>query len=204
MLPLPIRCLTALTLLLTPVSAQQLEPCELRHQDRTRSYEVYDGRPSGATSPAPGLLVLHGGTGSARQIARRTDYVQIAQREGLVIVFPEGLNGQWNDGRGVPSVTGVDMRDVDDVGFFAALFDALVADHGVDPTRIYVTGASNGGTMAYRLAIELGDRIAGIAAAIANLPEPMSRQPANTPVPVLIMNGTDDPLMTWAGTPPRG
>ena len=79
------------------------------------------------------------------------------------------------------------------------MLDRAVNRHGGNPERMFVTGGSNGGTMTYRLAIELGHRLAGAAAVIANLPEPLTQMRPRAKLPILIMNGTDDPLMTWEG-----
>jgi len=175
-----------------------LEQGRLSHQGRTRTYLRYAPRVAPGQR-LPTLFVLHGGGGSAERIARQTGFTALAGREGFQVVYPQGVSNQWNDGRGVPTLRGVDMSGVDDVGFFRALFDRVVAQHDADPARLYVTGLSNGGLMSYRLGIELGDRVAAIAAVIANLPAPLARQTPRAPLPVLIMNGTEDPLMAWDG-----
>jgi polyhydroxybutyrate depolymerase len=69
----------------------------------------------------------------------------------------------------------------------------------VDSDRIFVTGASNGGMMSYRLAMEAPGFLAAAGAIIANLPEPSECPGPFTPLPILIMNGTADPLMPWGG-----
>jgi len=119
---------------------------------------------------------------------------------GFLVVYPNGWKGNWNDGRGGSYMTGVDVSNIDDVGFFKKLFDYTLEELKGDPSRLYVTGLSNGGTMSYRLAVELTDRIAAIAAIISNLPGPTAAQTPKCPIPVLIMNGTADPLMPWEGS----
>jgi polyhydroxybutyrate depolymerase len=52
---------------------------------------------------------------------------------------------------------------VDDVGFIRAVVTAVVKDNAADPKRIYATGISNGGMMAYRLACEASDVFAAVA-----------------------------------------
>jgi hypothetical protein len=64
-------------------------------------------------------------------------------------------------------------------------------------------GLSNGGMMTYRAGIELGGRLAAIASVIANLPENLAAKRPARPLPVLIMNGTEDPMMPWNGGPVR-
>ncbi len=173
---------------------------------QTRTYAVY--APAPLPQPAPLVFLLHGGGGSAErtwaQEAGRA-WRRLAEAHGFLLVLPQGRADpgdpgahHWNDCR-----VGIATPDVasalDDVGFVAALVDVLSDRYRVDPRRIYATGASNGGMMSYRLAFELGDRLAAIGAVIANLPEPSECGPPETPVPVLIMNGTEDPLMPYGG-----
>jgi len=69
----------------------------------------------------------------------------------------------------------------------------------LDSTRIYATGASNGGHMSYRLAIELSHRIAAVGVVIAGFPAQNECSGPVNPISVLIMNGTDDPICPWHG-----
>jgi polyhydroxybutyrate depolymerase len=144
--------------------------------------------------------VLHGGGGAgAEELERRLGFARLGEQKGFITVYPAGVDGQWNDGRGKTFRRARGNTDVDDVGFFRALIDHLVKTGQADPQRIYATGFSNGGMMTYRLGIELGDRLAAIAAGIANLPTRWRDTTPPHPLPVLIMNGTDDPMMPWNG-----
>ena len=68
--------------------------------------------------------------------------------------------------------------------------------------RVYVAGASNGGMMALRLACERTGRLAAVAVVIANQPWPqVERCRPTVPLPLILINGTDDPLMPWGGGP---
>ncbi len=151
--------------------------------------------PRRLSSPAPLLIVLHGGGGNARQIERFTGFSRLADREGFMVVYPQGINRQWNDGRSFE-----DSGTADDVGFIAALIDHLVAAQSVDPARVYATGISNGGFMSYRLGCQLSDRIAGIAPVAATLSEDLAADCAPLrPLPVMMVNGTADPLVPYDG-----
>ncbi|MFA4945211.1 MAG: PHB depolymerase family esterase [Lentisphaeria bacterium] len=148
----------------------------------------------------PVVLALHGGgKGDAAQMAAHTGFCELADREGFIAVFPNGVDGQWNDGRG-RTYYKTDNTDVDDIGFISALIDRLVETHNGDPERIYVTGISNGGHMALRLGCEISSRLAAIAPVCASIPKNIygNCTPA-APLPVLLMNGTDDPLVPWNG-----
>lgn len=155
--------------------------------------------------PLPLVLVLHGGGGHAENAEAMTGFTGLARKEGFIVVYPEGSGRfrhrllTWNAGH----CCGYAMeRGVDDVAFIAALLDRLQASLPIDPHRVYVTGLSNGGMMAHRLARELPGRFAATAPVIAGLfgDEP----PAAQPVSVLMINGAQDRSVPAAGGAPGG
>lgn len=197
--------LTAL-LCLAPVCATAARDAGLSlhtlvHDGRERSYYLH--LPAGAARPErrPVVIVLHGGGRTAGDdLARRTGYNRIADREGFIAVYPNGVGARWNDGRGPTFRQGRESAAVDDVGFIAGLIDAVLRRYRGDPRRVYVTGLSNGGMMTLRLGCELGRRLAAIAPVIAAMPLEVLRScRPDAPLPVLVMNGTGDPLVPWAG-----
>ena len=123
------------------------------------------------------VIVLHGHGGSAAQAlgqrrgqAPLSLWLSIADREGIVVLAPDGVQAAdhpagWNDCR----QDSQDLPHTDDVGFIRALLDEAVQRYRVDPQRVYLIGMSNGGMMSYRLAIELGPRIAAFAAVSASM-----------------------------------
>lgn len=174
-----------------------------------RWYLIYEPETYKAGNPA--VLLLHGGTQSMRKIVSKgaggtNRWLDIADKEGVLIVIPNGTNAEgvadgnkqmWNDLR---VVKGKLKPKADDVGFLSALLDEVIRTYKVDATRIYVTGASNGGMMTYRLLVDMPERFAAGAAFIANLPKdsPDLHVP-EIPTPLFIMNGTEDPLVKWYG-----
>lgn len=155
--------------------------------------------------PLPLVLVLHGGGGNADYAERMTDFTPLAMQEGFAVAYPEGssrFSGRlltWNAGH----CCGYAMeRSIDDVAFIDALLDRLIAEYGIDPRRIYVTGMSNGGMMAHRLGIALPHRIAAIAPVVAALFGDEA-QPTQ-PVAALMINGEQDRSVPFAGGPPGG
>lgn len=179
-----------------------VESATLEHGGIVRWFDTWIPDPL-PTRPMPLLLWLHGGTQSndAFAVGAPSEFRALADAHGFLIVMPNGtssttgLSGtsgsfNWNDCR---TDAGPAATVADDVGFLAALLDRVEASHAVDSRRVYAVGASNGGMMAYRLALELPQRFAAVAAVIANLPA-NSECPAApaVPVSVLIMNGTAD------------
>ncbi len=148
---------------------------------------------------APVLFVLHGGGGSARQVHRSWSFDVLARRKGFVVVYPDGVDRHWNDGRSGGSAKLFKGPAPDDTGFLRALAAKLVRDGVADAGRLYVTGVSNGGMMTQRLACAASDVFAGFASVIANLPASLRACRPFRPRTVLMINGDADPLMPWKG-----
>jgi len=145
--------------------------------------------------PIPLLIALHGGGGHAQGMIKLTQegFHRLADEYRFAVAYPNGIGRQWNDGR-------FEMRggrQIDDVGFMRELIDLLSGHYSLDRERVYVTGISNGGHMAYRLASDIPDRIAGIAAVAALMPAQLALP--SRPVPMLTIHGTDDPLVPYKG-----
>ncbi len=189
----------SLLLMTSAVIAQEDWTTEsLEWEGITRQYRVFAPTtiPDGAQLPL--IIAIHGGTGTARAMAIYTNFHILGATEGFIVVYPQSVDENWNDGR-IPQSPSVRAQFVhDDVGFINALIDRLLADYPIDPTRIYATGISNGGHMALRLACEMSDRIAAIAAVTANLSADLDCQPT-TPLGVLVINGDADPLVPYDG-----
>ena len=155
--------------------------------------------PPGLASPVPLFVALHGGGGSGGSAAKHYGFDALADREGLIAVYPDALDRQWNDAR-TGSGSRAETENIDDVGFIAALIDKIVREYPVAGDRIYVTGFSNGGMMAQRLACELPDRFAAVAAIVSSMPIGLgARCRPGRPVPIMFMNGTADPVVPFNG-----
>lgn len=178
----------------------------LRHDGVERHYLLR--MPSASvlrTGSVPLVLVLHGGGGNAENAERMTGFTATAQREGFIVVYPEGSSrfGQklltWNAGH----CCGYAMeRKVDDVGFIRSLIGQLLTKYPVDPRRVYVTGMSNGGMMTHRLGRELAGQVAAIAPVVATVFGDEGK--ADQPVSALMFNGMLDESVPYLGGPPGG
>jgi len=138
---------------------------ELSYGGAARTYRVYvpDSLPRGRV---PVVVVLHGGFGTGAGAARQGAWDEAALAHGFVEIAPDGLTRSWNAGE----CCGPAMRNqVDDVGFVLAVLDDVEKDLEIDPERVFATGISNGGMMAYRLGCEAGDRFAAIAPVAATV-----------------------------------
>ncbi|MFK0019833.1 alpha/beta hydrolase family esterase [Streptomyces sp. NPDC090798] len=168
--------------------------------DRTRAYRAFV--PADLPPGSPLLFVLHGSQQDGKTIRKATGYGfdKLAERHKFAVVYPDGYKRGWNDGR-TSAVTPARKEDVDDEGLIAALVERFGRRHGIDPARVFVTGFSNGGQMAFRLAARTPERIAAIAVIGAGLPTPDQwavTEPKH-PLPVLLIAGTSDPIMPYEG-----
>jgi polyhydroxybutyrate depolymerase len=183
-----------------PVLEGQIEQGTLLHGGRTRSWRAYVPV-SPAASPAL-VIVLHSSMGSGQQAREMFgyDFDLLADRHGFVVAYPNGVEGHWNEAK-VKGPFAAKQQNVDDVGFLQALVEQLVERYGVDRSRVYVTGVSNGGSMVLRLALERPDFARAYAAVAASLPTPenMAASESHRAVSMLIMNGTSDPMNPWDG-----
>lgn len=172
---------------------------EIEVDGRTRDFLLHVPESYGNTGPMPLMIVLHGGGGGSRGIARYTHISDIADREGFLVVYPKGVEGHWNCGRAIEEYTAM-RENVDDVRFIRELIDAIASALKVDRDRVYICGASNGGMMAFRLAIEAPELFAAVAPVIASIPLNI-HQPdiSGVPLPIMIVAGTEDGLVPWQG-----
>jgi polyhydroxybutyrate depolymerase len=132
------------------------------------------------------------------ELLTRGAFNRIADREGAVVVYPEGVDRHWNDGRDLPETAA--RENVDDVGFILALVEEVARQHALDRGRIFSTGISNGGFMSMRLACDAADTFAAVAPVTAVLSEKLGARCApSRPVAIMIINGTEDPLVPWGG-----
>jgi polyhydroxybutyrate depolymerase len=199
-------CYLAVAVLWIPVAGGQEQTPQasptvegsLVHGGLERTFLVHEPPLRHRSAPAPLVIALHGGGGRGRGMEKLTGLSRLADREGFVVAYPDGIDGHWNDGR-----TTVDYQAqreaVDDVGFIAALIDQLVERLKVDRRRVYLTGMSNGALIAHRIALERPDRIAAIAPVEGTLLESLATSaPPPRPISVLIIKGLDAPLFEKA------
>ncbi|MFA5597588.1 MAG: PHB depolymerase family esterase, partial [Pusillimonas sp.] len=118
-------------------SQGDLEHNILIHENTERTYSVHYPKNKPVETPKPLVFVLHGGNGAdAEKMANRTRMNAIADREDFVVIYPAGIDGQWNDGRGKTFKRAKDNTDTDDVGFISAVIDLFVNNKVADSKRI--------------------------------------------------------------------
>lgn len=121
-------------------------------------YEYVPPRLRGTEEKVPLLFYFHGGGCVPLYGAEQSDWHDIADREGFIVVYPEASQRKtWNVWNDQKELTCSD-RD-----FFLALIAHMKTVHPIDETRIYVSGFSMGGMMSNAMACALPEVIAAAA-----------------------------------------
>lgn len=176
-----------------PASASPYATAQLDFGGVARTYSVH--APAGVERPSGLVINLHAAGATGQDQAALTHYDAIADAHGFVVVYPDGIDHSWADGRGA-SIP--DRQGVNDVGFISELVGKLVAEHDIDPGRVYITGLSAGAFMANRMACERADLFAAAAPVAGTLGANVACNPSR-PVSVLAVHGTADPVVPFGG-----
>lgn len=179
-----------------------LENVTLEFAGTTRHYLLYHP-PGRQQDPLPLVVALHGGGGHAAHMADDRHYGLVAKaaREGFVLAFPNGYSrlprgrlATWNAGGCCGAARD---RHSDDVGFIRALVADVARRQPIDRERIFATGMSNGGMMAYRLACEAADLFRAVASVAGT--EAVANCHPQRPVAVLHIHAQDDTHVLFDG-----
>ncbi len=172
----------------------------IQFDGRERTYLLHIPLQYSPAASSPLVIVLHGGGGNAHNAIRITGMSAKADSENFLVAYPEGTGYfkkhvlTWN----AANCCGYAEREnVDDVGFIRAMLSELEQNYAVDPRRIYVTGMSNGGMMAFRLACEMSDKIAAIAPVATAFND--EECAPDSPVSIIMFNGRLDEHVLYLG-----
>jgi len=163
----------------------------------TRKYLVY--LPKGADGPIPLVLAFHGGGGKPIQMERYGRFNALAQKEKFVVAYPEAVDGNWNDGRGVQFIR-AQRENIDDVKFVRTVIRDIGKQRQLDTSRVFATGISNGAFISHRLAAEASDVIAAVAPVVGGMAPSIDKNFApEYPVSLFVIQGDADPLVPIDG-----
>lgn len=156
-----------------------------------------------AKNPQGGALmfVMHGSGGKGLDMMQRTTKLEsVSGNENLLIVYPNGYHRYWNECRKF-ATSDANKENINENAFFKAMIRYFHTRYGIDEKRVVAAGMSGGGHMAYKLALTMPDQVKAIAAVVANMPDSASCDCsyANKPLPVLIINGTEDNTNPYNG-----
>lgn len=168
-----------------------------------REYIVYVPSTYDKNNNYPVVFHLHGGSGDGEKHYNISGWNELAETNGFLVVYPTAWtydlnnNGcgnavvtRWNSFKLENEVcSGATLKD--DIAFFNQMIDEVTINFSTEQSKIYVSGFSNGGGMASKLAIELSDRLVAIGIMAGTLPQNDTYTPARI-LPIQLMIGTDD------------
>lgn len=180
-------------------SAEELQAVEktIAHEGRERTYFVF--APEELKEGAALVMVLHGGGGDGRQMERYSQFTPLAAKEKFVVVYPQAVGRNWNDGRNAKAIK-AQQEKIDDVGFLRAVVEEVSREHKIDRKHVFWTGISNGAIMSHRMAAEASDLVAAIAPVVGGMaPDVFENFKPKRPISILIIQGEKDPLVPLNG-----
>jgi polyhydroxybutyrate depolymerase len=182
-----------------PLSAT-IRQCTVRLGDSVRTYLIYV--PASLPPQAALVIVLHGSAmhGARMRVCTGYEFDRLADQHGFAVLYPDGYRGNWNDCRKNATFP-AKRENIDDMSFIRALIARVMVEQVIDQKRVYAFGYSNGGHMAFRLAMEAPGEIAAVAAVAASLPTPddSSCPQQGRTSRVMLVNGTADPINPYRG-----
>jgi polyhydroxybutyrate depolymerase len=181
---------------LTAIDAQATDgqTYHLSDGSRDRTYLLYRPTQLNRQTPTPLVIMLHGGFGSGSQAKSSYGWDELAEQQGFVVAYPNGIGHSWNAG-GICCGPAL-RKNIDDVGFLTRLIEAISKNENIDPNRVYLTGMSNGAAMAYRYACEGTFPIAAIGPVAGTFSYACAKP---HPVSVVAIHGLDDQHIPFAG-----
>ena len=172
------------------------------HDGLRREFFLYIPQSIGSKNN-PVIFNFHGYSGQADDFFKLTDLVDVAETNGIILVYPQGalLNGvtHWNAAPN-GNISTLNKSNVDDLGFFKVMLEEINQEDLIDLKRVYAIGYSNGGFFSYFLACNTDN----VLAAIGDVAGSMLVDTYNTcnpskPIPVLNIHGTYDGVVPYNG-----
>lgn len=155
-----------------------------------RHYQLHIPPSYRASTAMPLVVSFHGLGGSGAQQERMTSLSSKGDEEGFIVAYPDGVNHMWR--------TASRKNATEDLAFVQALVRDVSSRYTIDRRRIYATGMSNGGGMTNRVACDLADLFAAVAAVSGAYNVTDSCNPARA-IPILAIHGRDDRIVPYAG-----
>jgi polyhydroxybutyrate depolymerase len=147
----------------------------------------HDGR-----TPLPLVVDFHGLSEGAQIHAKMTGFGALAQKQGFVVVFP---NGTGTPVRWDANTTSNPNHDVE---YVDRMLDEIGTNLCIDTSRVYATGLSYGAIMSSFLTCTRANRFAAVAP-VAGITVPPDNCTPSRPMPVLSFHGTADPILNFNG-----
>jgi poly(3-hydroxybutyrate) depolymerase len=156
----------------------------------------YDGQ-----TPVPLVILLHGYGSTGVSKEAYFQFLPLAEARGFLYCYPDSPPDQWG---GYPwnatdACCDYGNTGINDAGYLRGVIEEIGKEFTIDRKRIHLVGHSNGGFMAYRMACQSADLIAGIASlAGMTFLNPSNCAPSG-PVNILHIQGSADETISYDG-----
>ncbi len=147
------------------------------------------------------VFILHGSGGNGKNMIQRTEnLVEQAAAENILLVYPNGYKNYWNECRKAAN-SEANRININEAAYFNAMIQYFQTKYKISDQKVFAVGTSGGGHMCYKLAMTMPGKFKAVTAIIANLPDTdnMDCTEAKVAIPIMIINGTDDPLNHYQG-----
>lgn len=190
-----------IALFLTAIHSGNAQPLHesIKVDGKSRSFHFH--KPPGPTENFSLVFVLHGSGGNGIDMMKSTsNLLTKTVDEKVIFVYPDGYKKYWNECRKSASSL-ANKININEEAFFSAMIGYFKKKYSINIDQVFAVGTSGGGHMCYKLAMVMPEKIRAITAIIANLPDSdnMDCVEAKVALPVMIVNGTDDPLNKYEG-----
>lgn len=166
-----------------------VEAREIKVGDATRKFRLVKPVSADTKAKLPLMIALHGAMDTTEEMGEYSQLDRLAGEKHVVVAYLEGRLHNWP-----PRIT-EESPDIfePDIQFFDTVCDQLIRE-GVDGTRVYVVGVSQGGCMANMLVLKRSQRIAAAVINCGWMPKPLDVVPPNTEhkCPLLFVVGSED------------
>ncbi|MCW3074697.1 MAG: Polyhydroxybutyrate depolymerase [Flaviaesturariibacter sp.] len=143
----------------------------------------------------PLVFNFHGGGMTMTEQMFYSRMNESAEKNGFIVVYPQGIKQDWNVGFEMSYQYGTD-----DVGYIKALLASLLKEYRIEKRMVYATGLSRGGFFCHRLATEVPESFAAIAAVGAPLPDSVAYfHNRKESVGVMLVQGDRDEIVSYDG-----
>lgn len=176
----------------------EVDKVSYEFQGFKRHFLYYTPKDYNPEKKYPLVIVMHGITSKAEEIAKFSKFNRQADRCGYIVCYPQGYKRSW--AIDIP-VGPAPKKGVDDVAYLHSVVDTINQSLNVDWDNIFSCGISNGAFMSMRLACEAPELIRAMALVSGNMFDPPEEYCANPqPTPLLMIAGSEDPLLNYHGS----
>ena len=167
----------------------------IQFKETKRKYIIYTPTGYDSQKAYPVVFNFHGGGMTPAEQMLYTKLNHTADKYGFIVIYPKGINEDWNVGFGMSYKEGTD-----DIGFTDALLTQIEKDYKIDNKKVFATGLSRGGFFCHRIAAELPHRFSAVASIGATLPDSVAfHNPNKKEIGVLMVHGKSDKIVDYEG-----